>query len=386
MYRKYIFIVFMFLSAMVFAQQGSFVITGRVPSANDRNLYQIQVGAFAVAQNAIRAFERLNNASLNPVYEEFRGLTRVMVRGISAAQVPGYIERIRNIGFSEVYIRVDTRTVLPAVPPAPVTQAQAVPAAAAPVPLTPPAAIRPYGPAASELTGYMPPDTRPGPAPIRNLSEYVTQQNFGLAYRWNNRGEHWGASGANGGIDIIARNANNEWMWTTYYQGGWFYDLNGVRREMVNGVQRSSNGVELRVMPEFVNLNGVPYLQLRHILTNTSNVPVRGQRFGASADVMIGDNDHTILSVTPYGVNIRDSRDNPSLELMFTCLSGEGISPVNTLWLGAYGYGSHLNRIYDDRRINVFDEDSAIAFSYQNISLAPGESREFIVRFSLAGN
>ena len=382
MYRKIAFFVFIFLSTLAFAQQASFTIVGRVPGPNDRNLYQIQVGAFRVPQNATRVFERLNNASLNPVYEEFQGLTRVMVRGISAAQVPLYIERIRNIGFSEVYIRIDTRTAPPAVPPAPVTQ---VPAPAASAPAAP-APIRPPAPASPVLTGYMPPENRPGSSPIRNFSEYRTQQNFGFAYRWNNRGEHWGASGSNGGIDIIARNAANEWLWTTYYQGGWFYDLNGVRREMIDGLQRSSNGVELRVMPEFVMVSGVPHLQLRHILTNTGNVPVRDQRFGASADVMIGDNDYTILSITPYGVSIRDSAENPSLELMFICLTGEGINPVTTLWLGAYGYGSHLNHIYDDRRLNVYDIDSALAFSYQNINLNPGESREFIIRFSIIGN
>jgi hypothetical protein len=37
-----------------------------------------------------------------------------------------------------------------------------------------------------------------------------------------------------------------------------------------------------------------------------------------------------------------DSQTNPSLELMFICLSGNGITPVDTLWLGTWDEG-HLD-------------------------------------------
>jgi hypothetical protein len=79
-----------------------------------------------------------------------------------------------------------------------------------------------------------------------------------------------------------------------------------------------------------------------------------------------------------------DSEANPTLELMFVCESGNGINPVDTMWLGEYDGGDHLNHIYNDDRIGIRGADSAIGFSYQNIDLAPGEIKEYIVRFTLA--
>jgi hypothetical protein len=231
----------------------------------------------------------------------------------------------------------------------------------------------------------LPANSRSSNTSTERITEYRTEPTFRLAYRFNNKGERRGASGGNGGVDILARGPNYEWLWTTYYQGGWFYDLNGIKREMINGYQKDpSNGVELTVKPEFVYDNGVSYLQLKHIMRNAGNVAVMGQRFGASADVMIHRNDHASLTRKPYGAYMTDSEANPSIELIFVCGSGSGINPVDTLWLGEYGDGSHLEYIYDDDRDGVWGVDSAIGFSYQNINLAPGESKEFIVRFTLA--
>jgi hypothetical protein len=229
----------------------------------------------------------------------------------------------------------------------------------------------------------LPPNSKTSHGSTENLTEYRTEPTFRLAYRFANKGEHHGASGSNGGIDILGRGQDYVWLWTTYYQGGWFYDLNGVKREMIDGYQKDArNGVELTVKPEFVYGNGVPYLQLRHILRNPSNAALTGQKFGASADVMTHRNDNAPLTHTDYGAYMTDSPANPSLELMLICESGDGIDPVDTLWLGTYS--SHLENIYTDRRPGVSGVDSAIGFSYQNIDLAPGETKEFIVRFTLA--
>ena len=231
-------------------------------------------------------------------------------------------------------------------------------------------------------TALLPPTTR-GQMGTGRLDEYRTEPTFRLAYRFNNRGEHRGASGSNGGIDILARGANYEWMWTTFRQGGWFYSLNGVMREMVDGFQRDGrNGVELLLLPEFVYVEGVTYLQLRHILRNPNDFAVTGQRFGASADIMIHQNDYASLIYTTYGARMVDSAT--AMELVFVGLYGIGITPVDTLWLGTWGLGSHVDHIYNDRRADVHNVDSAMGFSFQNIDLAPGEEREFIVRFTLA--
>ena len=154
---------------------------------------------------------------------------------------------------------------------------------------------------------------------------------------------------------------------------------------MINGYQKdNSSGVELTVKPEFIYDKGVPFLQLRHILHNTNNFRVTGQKFGASADVMIHENDEAALLYKPYGAFMTDSEANPTIELMFIGLSDAGITPVDTLWLGTWGNGNHLDYIYDDSRINIIGYDAAIGFSYKDISLKPKESKEFIVRFTLA--
>jgi len=108
MKRLYLFIYLLFLSVMCFAQQNAgIMVIGRIPDATDNRLYQMQVGSFRLAQNATNAFNKLKNASLNPSYEKYQDLTRVMLKGVRAFDVPAYIEKIRKAGFSEVLIKID---------------------------------------------------------------------------------------------------------------------------------------------------------------------------------------------------------------------------------------------------------------------------------------
>jgi len=441
--KRAIFIIhFFFLSILCFAQINTdMLISGRIPDTTDGRLYQIQIGAFKLVQNAENSFERLRNASLNPSFEKYMDYTRVLIRGIRAGDIPAYIERIKRVGFSEVFIKVDTGNTMTA--HLPVSMA-ALPSVSlrevghriikvGETKSLADLAINKYVTSWRSSTsstvkvdsngvitglsignGYisineteyisvavvpsenfyvlhesqvmrLPHNSRASISSTQNITEYCTEPTFRLAYRFNNKGERKGASGSNGGIDIIARGNNYEWLWTTYEQGGWFYDLNGIKREMINGFQKDpNNGVELTVKPEFVYENGTPYLQLRNILYNPTNNTVTGQRFGASADVMIHENDSAPLLHKPYGAYMTDSETNPSLELMFVCESGSGINPVDTLWLGRFGSGMHLEYIYSNNRSEVRNEDSAIGFSYQNISLAPRQKKEFIVRFTLA--
>jgi hypothetical protein len=440
--RVFLFINLLFLSVFCFAQQnGAFKVIGHIPNTESAALYQIQVGSFKITHNAELVFERLNHASLNPVYEKYLDFTRVIAAGISAKDIPFYLEQLKGLGFNEVLIKEDTRKyTIPELP----TSTAALPSitsteigyrtikvgetksirdlannkniqrwsSSTPSSVT----VNSNGditglsignafvnineteyisvavvPAENfyivpeEQAALLPRNSRTVDSSTRDLTEYRTEPTFRLSYRFNNRGEHKGASGLNGGIDILGRGDNYRWLWTTYEQGGWFYDLNGIQRQMVNGYQRDqTNGVELTVKPEFVYDRGVPYLQLKHILHNTGNSAVSGQRFGASADVMINENDFASLKHETYGAYMTDSETAPTLELMFVGESGSGINPVDTLWLGTWSYGEHLNHVYDDRRSGVSGLDSAIGFSYKDISLKAGETKEYIVRFTLA--
>jgi hypothetical protein len=222
------------------------------------------------------------------------------------------------------------------------------------------------------------------------LAEYKTEPTARLAYRFVNPGDNRGASGINGGIDIMGKGKDGRWMWTTYYQGGFFYDLNGVRHRMTGGIQQDRNGVELRVEPAFVYIDGVSYLELNHTLTNTDRTAVSGQKFGAGADIMIHTNDHASVARRGYGLVMSDAGDEDisSLNLEFIGKTGEDTVPVSTLWIGRWERGEYLEHIYDDGVDPRYGEgaDSAMTFSFQNISLNPGESKNFIVRFTLARN
>jgi hypothetical protein len=439
MYRSFVFIILLFVSLSGFAQQNAGVrVIGRIPDASDNRLYQIQVGAFKVVRNAEGVFERLTDASLNPSYEKYLDFTRVIIKGIRAGDIPLYIERVRRAGFSELFVKIDPGVTASRLPVStaliPSTTLKEIAYRSVKVGETKSLADivagknvvswRSSTPSTVSVdssgiikglqigNGYisineneyisvvvvpaenfylvpeseaamLPENSKTSDASTSNLNEYRTEPTFRLAYRFNNKGEHKGASGTNGGIDILGRGPDYEWLWTTFYQGGWFYDLNGVKREMINGFQRdANNGVELTVKPEFIYDNGIPYLQLRHILRNPGNSAVTGQKFGASADVMIHKNDDAPLVHTDYGAYMTDFASNPSLELMFVSESGNGINPVDTLWLGTYW--SHMDNIYTDRRSDISGVDSAIGFSYQNIDLAPRGTKEFIVRFTLA--
>jgi len=443
--KRFLFILNLLLfSTLCFSQQFlNLRITGRIPGAGDDRTYQIQVGAFKDIQNAEAAFQKLFNASLNPTYESFFSLTRVVINEIAAGDVPQLLQRIQNAGFIDIVIRTDqgrrpfsqTPVSTAAIPSsdfseigyraikvgetvnlANLTEGKNVSSWTSSTPSI--VSVDSTGRASGERLGsafirinaneyisvvvvprenhYVVPESLVALLPqandigeytILNRTEYKTEPTFRLSYRFNNKGENNGASGANGGIDIIARGANYNWLWTTFFQGGWFYDLNNVNREMTDGFQKdANNGVELTIRPEFIYDNGVPYLQLTHRLYNPNRFPVSGQKFGASADVMIHRNDATSLLHTPYGAHMTGSRENTSLELIFICESGNGITPVDTLWLGTYDDGRHLNYIYTNRRIDVHDEDSAICFSWQNIYLAPGEAKEFVVRVTLVRN
>ena len=101
-FRSSLVIIMMFFSSICFAQ--SLRVIGRIPRPNSEKLYRIQVGAFREIANAERAFNRLRNAGLNPVYENYLNYRRVILAGISANNVPRILNTVSNARFLEVWI------------------------------------------------------------------------------------------------------------------------------------------------------------------------------------------------------------------------------------------------------------------------------------------
>jgi len=225
-----------------------------------------------------------------------------------------------------------------------------------------------------------------------DYASYKADPTYQLAWNWRNKGNYSGTSGQDCGIDILAYYVDpvvpnrRGWVGTTFYHHGWHYDLNGVTDKMTDGVQVTGD-VKLELIPEFIYDNGVPYLQVTHKLTNTGNVKLTEQKFGASADVMLFGNDRAPLTYLKYGALMTDEATSygnitylPKIKLRLVCQNVQGISDVSTLWLGRYG--SERNYVYEDKRDDVKGIDSALNFSYQDINLEPGESKSFVIRFT----
>jgi rare lipoprotein A len=86
-----------------------FKLTPATINIDGNKNYRFQLGSFRVARNAVDTFDRLKNAGLNPAYERHddeRGeFFRVVLAGISGANVYETTEKLKLAGFREALIR-----------------------------------------------------------------------------------------------------------------------------------------------------------------------------------------------------------------------------------------------------------------------------------------
>jgi len=80
-----------------------------LPDPYSAKVYRIQVGAFSQAALAQACFERLRTAGLSPAYEINGSLYRVVLSGIRAADVSYTAQRLGAAGFTEAWIREESR-------------------------------------------------------------------------------------------------------------------------------------------------------------------------------------------------------------------------------------------------------------------------------------
>jgi hypothetical protein len=230
-------------------------------------------------------------------------------------------------------------------------------------------------------------DIRPDTLPS-DYENYTSEPSYQLAWNWRNPSQSYGLSGTPCGIDVLAYFVDpvvtdrRGWVRTTYGFGGWHYDLNGQTNTMTNGVQVNDD-VKLELKPEFVYDKGVPYLQITHTLTNTGDSKLTGQKFGASADVMLFNMDSAPLTYLPYGALMTNGYGTtylPTMKIRLVCQGLPGVNNASTIWMGTYG--GERNYVYEDQREDISGTDTALNFSYQDISLNPGESKKFVMRFT----
>ncbi|WP_083878619.1 Ig-like domain-containing protein [Acetivibrio cellulolyticus] len=161
---------------------------------------------------------------------------------------------------------------------------------------------------------------------------------------------------------------------TTYGNGGWGFNnaLDGNVQSFITTYNLSQNVNEVTV-----------------VLRNNGSSAVSGQRFAFHADVQIGYNDRAPISnVLNQGFLMTDG-----VNKLYIINEGNGIknghnplggitAATTTKWWGYYsdrGYYLYANR---DGFSDLTGTDSGAAFSWQNISLEPGETRVYTFKIA----
>jgi cell division protein FtsN len=65
----------------------------------------LQVGAFRDPRNAARVFDTLRANGFTPEYKTSEGFYRVVVSGVKTAEISIYTEKLRSIGFYDIFVR-----------------------------------------------------------------------------------------------------------------------------------------------------------------------------------------------------------------------------------------------------------------------------------------
>lgn len=182
--------------------------------------------------------------------------------------------------------------------------------------------------------------------------------------------------------DIIGNKgtaAEPSWKSSTYKDAGWGYAVNDKIASLNSSGIAKVGDLQLQVKPILAYEEGVPFVMFVHILKNTGTTALSNQKFGSGTDIQIAGNDKAPVNVTSSGANLIDN----STKMIFAlnCLKGEGVTPVDTMWIGDFA-SSAMGNVYNNKRSDLTNTDSAIAYSWQNISLEPGETKAFVVRLT----
>jgi rare lipoprotein A len=80
-----------------------------IPAINPQpgTTYRLQVGSYKAPRNAVEAFEKLKSVGLNPAYEPYGELYRVVLARIPGTEVMSVVDKLGKAGFREAMIRVE---------------------------------------------------------------------------------------------------------------------------------------------------------------------------------------------------------------------------------------------------------------------------------------
>jgi hypothetical protein len=84
---------------------GNVTVMPGLPDPNSNKLYRLQVGAFNSQNAAAHTFRTLQDAGFNPVYEHSQNFFRVVIADVPAASVAGTVQRLVQVGISQIWVR-----------------------------------------------------------------------------------------------------------------------------------------------------------------------------------------------------------------------------------------------------------------------------------------
>ena len=196
------------------------------------------------------------------------------------------------------------------------------------------------------------------PASMLDNDGYYYADGDNIGYKYNYKG-----------IDVMGKDGTDSWIQSTYDKAGWpmaYGNTSTVYHSSPAANSVYSGDINAWVVPE-ISEDGY-FVKVKYFIRNVTDAEITDFRFGASADVQIGSQDSAPIRKTEYGLELSDGTNT------FALLLNEGYVeiPVTTQWFG------YFNVAYDNV-YNVIDSDSynsgdsGAAYSWQNITLAPGE-------------
>jgi cell division septation protein DedD len=85
-------------------------VTPGIPNPNSNRLYQLQVGAYSGYEAAAQAFQLLRSAGFNAAYDQIGNVYRIYADGVPAQTVQYAVQRLGIMGFVQVWVREEVKT------------------------------------------------------------------------------------------------------------------------------------------------------------------------------------------------------------------------------------------------------------------------------------
>ena len=178
----------------------------------------------------------------------------------------------------------------------------------------------------------------------------------------------------------IKRYVNSKLVSTSFADGGYYTVLkvNNNQSQIVSNL-RNVDGVSCDISGEFVN-NG-NYVKVTYAVKN-NNTSACKFSLGTFSDIQIGTADDAEVIKQPDGSGIIMTDTSTNLQFKFFGRNVEGATNIDTLWIGAYPYQAAA--VFNTNNLDSFKQfDSAFAYSWQNRTIAAGETQLYSVLFGV---